>query len=73
MQSDHATFFLRDDNTVDRILAEGDVRSEFHGRTRKRTRRSDRAEMWLTGARNQLTTAILSGNVQLASLGAQTR
>src|ERR1019366_10715670 len=33
LQSDRATFFLRDDNTVDRILAEGDVRSEFHGRS----------------------------------------
>ena len=26
MQSDPATFFLREDNTVDHILAEGDVR-----------------------------------------------
>jgi len=83
-QSDHATFFLRDDNTVDRILAEGDVRSEIHGRSLSNSKtsdsgtsssetrvRSDRAEMWLTGARNQLTTAILSGNVQLANQGAQ--
>lgn len=74
LQSDYATFFLRDDNTVDRIFAAGDVRSEFHGRTSLSSDaqgRSDRAEMWLSGARNQLTTAILSGNVQLASLGAQ--
>jgi lipopolysaccharide export system protein LptA len=74
LQSDYATFFLRDDNTVDRIFAAGDVRSEFHGRSSLSSDahgRSDRAEMWLTGARNQLTTAILSGNVQLASLGAQ--
>jgi lipopolysaccharide export system protein LptA len=70
LQSDYATFFLRDDNTVDRIFAVGDVRSEFHGRTDAQGR-SDRAEMWLTGSRNQLTTAILSGDVQLASLGAQ--
>ena len=73
-QSDHATFFLREDNTVDRILAEGDVRSELHGRAPSNSEthaRSDRAELFLTGARNQLTTAILSGNVQLASLGTQ--
>src|SRR5271169_1716937 len=93
-RSDHATFFLREDNTVDRILAEGDVETEIHGRSlsdSKRTdsnrsdsnasnsdasrsethERSDRAEMWLTGTRNLLTTAILTGNVQLASLGAQ--
>ncbi len=70
LQSQHATFFLRDDNTVDRILAEGDVESEFHGRADAHAR-SDRAELFLTGTRNQLTTAILSGNVQLASQGPQ--
>ena len=72
-QSDHATFFLRRDNTVDHILAEGDVRSELRGRApNSETRgRSDRAELFLAGTRNQLTTAILSGNVQLASQGAQ--
>ena len=69
-RSDHATFFLREDNTVDRILAEGDVESDIHGSSETHER-SDRAEMWLTGARNLLTTAVLSGNVQLASLGAQ--
>jgi lipopolysaccharide export system protein LptA len=66
LESDQATFFLREDNTVDRILAEGNVRSEFHGRSDAHAR-SDRAELFLTGTRNQLTTAILSGNVQLAS------
>ena len=70
MVSGQATFFLREDNTVDHILAEGDVRSELHGRSETHAR-SDRAELFLTGTRNQLTTAILSGNVQLASKGAQ--
>src|SRR5208337_5481767 len=60
MQSDQATFFLREDNTVDRVLAEGNVESELRGRTETHER-SDRAELWLTGARNLLTTAILSG------------
>jgi lipopolysaccharide export system protein LptA len=76
LQSDRATFFLRDDNTVDRILAEGDVRSEFHGRASSNSdahARSDRAELLLTGTRNQLTTAILSGNVQLATADAASR
>ena len=66
LQSDQATFFLREDNTVDRILAEGNVESEFQGRADEHAR-SDRAELFLTGTRNQLTTAILSGNVQFAS------
>jgi len=81
LQSDQATFFLREDNTVDRILAEGNVRSEFHGRKASNSEtsnsgahgRSDRAELFLTGTRNQLTTAILSGNVQLASGDAASR
>ena len=81
LQSDRATFFLRQDNTVDRILAEGDVRSEFHGRSSSNSKtsnseaqaRSDRAELFLTGTRNQLTTAILSGNVQLATGDAASR
>jgi lipopolysaccharide export system protein LptA len=72
LQSDQATFFLREDNTVDRILAEGNVRSEFHGRAGAHER-SDRAELFLTGTRNQLTTAILGGNVQLASGDAASR
>src|SRR6266852_4576543 len=80
LRSDRATFFLREDNTVDRILAEGDVRSEFQGHASSNSdsnssemsnsgahARSDRAELFLTGTRNQLTAAILSGNVQLAS------
>src|SRR6266404_782010 len=72
LQSDQATFFLREDNTVDRILAEGNVRSEFHGRAGAHER-SDRAELFLTGTRNQLTAAILSGNVQLATGDAASR
>src|ERR1700687_4036057 len=84
LQSDLAALFLREDNTVDRIVAEGDVRSEFHGRSLSNSKtsnsetsnpethaRSDRAELFLTGTRNQLATAILSGNVQLASQAPQ--
>ncbi len=88
MQSDRATFFLREDNTVERILAEDNVESEFAGKPRSRDSkqaevsdrraadgsahaRSDRAEMFLTGTRNLLTTAILSGNVQLTTEGSQ--
>src|SRR5208282_4972970 len=74
-RSDYATFFLREDDTVDHILAEGDVEtvlgrssSKSNSETRER---SDHAELFLTGARNLLTTAILTGNVQLSSLGTQ--
>jgi lipopolysaccharide export system protein LptA len=72
--SDVATFFLREDDTVDHIVADGDVRSEIHGKasSNSETReRSDHAELFLTGSRNLLTTAVLTGNVQLDSLGGQ--
>jgi lipopolysaccharide export system protein LptA len=82
-RADQATFFLREDDTVDHVLAEGNVESEIHGASSKskpsnlktsdsETRsRSDRAELFLTGTRNLLTTAVLSGNVQLTSFGTQ--
>ena len=68
--SDTATFFLRPDNTVDHILAQGNVETELHGASDARSR-ADRAELWLAGPRNLLQTAILSGNVRLVSQGAQ--
>ncbi len=89
-RADQATFFLRDDNTVDHILAQGDVEADVPGRpspsspgSKSQTskaqssnsetsgsithERSDSAEMFLTGTRNLLTTAILTGNVQLST------
>jgi lipopolysaccharide export system protein LptA len=68
--SDEATFFLRNDNTVERILADGNVDGTFRG-TSSAHSRSDHAEMLLTGNRNQLTTAVLTGNVVLTNEGAQ--
>jgi len=70
LRSDRATFFLRPDNTVERILAEGNVETELHGTSDARSR-ADRAELLLAGPRNFLQTAILSGNVRLSSQGAQ--
>jgi lipopolysaccharide export system protein LptA len=70
LRSERATLFLRDDNTVDHIVAEGDVESEMHGAS-DATARADRAELSLSGSQNLLTMAILSGNVHLASQGDQ--
>ena len=79
LQAGRATFFLRPDNTVDRVLAEGGVESEFQkgGSSKAKASisnmhaRSESAELSLTGTKNQLTTAVLSGNVQLTAEGAQ--
>ena len=68
LQSDRATFFLRADNTVERVFAEGNVSAEVHGGSDTHAR-SDRAELVLTGTRNQITKAILSGNVHLTTSG----
>ena len=70
LQSEHATFFLRNDNTVERILAEGDVQAEVRGPSDAHAR-SDQAELFLTGTRNQLTSAILTGHVHLETHGAE--
>ena len=70
LRAKQGTFFLREDNTVERIVAEGDVEGEFHGRSETHAR-SDRAELFLTGPRNLVNTEVLSGNVKLVSLGAQ--
>ena len=70
LQSDEATFFLRNDNTVERILADGNVQGAFDGPSHTHSK-SDHAEMFLTGNRNQMTSAVLTGNVQLNTEGAQ--
>jgi lipopolysaccharide export system protein LptA len=69
LQCDRSTFFLRNDNTVERILAEGDVEGEVRASSVTHAR-SDRAELLLTGTRNQLTTAFLTGNVHVETFGA---
>jgi lipopolysaccharide export system protein LptA len=68
--SERATFFLRPDNTVDHVVAEGDVETELKGASDTHSR-ADRAELLLTGPRNLLRTAILSGNVHMTAQGAQ--
>jgi lipopolysaccharide export system protein LptA len=70
LSADRATVFLRDDNMVGHVLAEGNVQSELRGRS-EAIAKSDRAELLLSGPQNQLREAVLSGNVQLASLGDQ--
>jgi lipopolysaccharide export system protein LptA len=70
LRSRQGTFFLRPDNTVERIVAEGDVEGDFHGRTETHAR-SDRAELFLTSTHNLVTTAVISGNVKIASHGPQ--
>ena len=70
LRAEQATFFLRPDDTVERILAEGNVEGEARGSSVVQAR-ADQADLLLTGSRNQLTSAVLSGSVHLASEGVQ--
>jgi lipopolysaccharide export system protein LptA len=68
--SDKATVFLRPDDSVERVVAEGNVQSELHGKSEARAQ-SERAEIFLAGPRDLLQRAEFSGSVQLASFGEQ--
>ncbi len=70
LQADLATFFLNDDNNVDHVRAEGNVLAATNNSVDEPMRaRADQADLHLTGSRNQLSAATLSGNVQVDRLG----
>lgn len=68
-QSERATLFFRDDNTVDRILASGDVLADSKGNTPLHAR-ADNAEIHWNAPANEVETAILSGNLRVVASGA---
>ena len=68
--SDEATLFLRQDNTISHVVGEGNVLLQSSGQTNAHAR-GDRLELVLSGKRNSLKTATLSGNVQAESSGPQ--
>ncbi|HUM04351.1 MAG TPA: LptA/OstA family protein [Terriglobales bacterium] len=68
MRANKATFFLRPDNTVEHVVAEGDVEGELSGASTSRSR-ADRADLQLEGPHGLLRTATLTGNVQMLSEG----
>jgi lipopolysaccharide export system protein LptA len=72
IQAEEATFFLGPDNSVQRVLATGNVNAESAGQEADRMlARADEAEMLLTGKQNLLHTATLTGNVHVERLGSQ--
>jgi len=68
--SDEATLFLREDNRISHVVGEGNVLLQTSGQTNAQAH-GDRLELILSGKRNSLKTATLSGNVQAESSGAQ--
>jgi lipopolysaccharide export system protein LptA len=70
--AEEATFFLNPDNSVERILAKGNVNAESSGQETDQTRaRADAADLLLIGKQNLLHTATLTGNVHVERVGSQ--
>jgi lipopolysaccharide export system protein LptA len=72
VEADAATFFLTPDNAVERVLAQGNVRSTTAGENAEPIYiHADQGEMFLTGKQNLLRSATLTGNVHVERAGAQ--
>jgi len=80
LHADTATFYLGSENHVERVLAEGDVTTCMHtskevaasqGEPSDMHGRADRAEFLLSGGKDLLQTAVLSGNVHFEQTGLQ--
>ncbi len=70
--AEQANIYLRDDNTVERMLATGNVKLENTGGNAAKgssTIRADRADLAF-GAANLMKEAVISGNIHLDSTGA---
>ena len=68
--ADEATLFLRPDNTLDRVLARGNVLVKAEG-SQPAEARSEQLELTMAKQRDTLRTAVFSGDVQAQVAGAQ--
>jgi lipopolysaccharide export system protein LptA len=69
-QADKATLFLRPDNTLERVLASGNVQVESEGGKAAQVHAAQ-LEISLANRRGMLGTAVFSGDVQMESTGPQ--
>jgi lipopolysaccharide export system protein LptA len=70
LDADKGTLFLRPDNTLDRVLASGNVRIESDSVPPTRVRAAQ-LDVRMAAQRDILRTAVLSGDVQLERAGAE--
>ena len=68
LEARKTNIFLRDDNTVDRIIADDGVQAQIGPDMHAR---AAQAELLMNSARDTLRSAVLSGDVQLESSGSQ--
>jgi len=75
LDSETATLFFHPDNTLERVVASGNVQAEtIQSRADHRSEmhaRADQAELQMAGEHSVLRTATLTGDVQLQSIGDQ--
>ena len=67
MTANHVTLFLRDDNSIERILAQGDVRTSAKGETSVEARAPE-AEFFIAG-KSMVQSAVMRGGVDIDSTG----
>jgi lipopolysaccharide export system protein LptA len=68
MQARRATLFLRDDNTVEHVMASDDVQVQITGKSPAQARASE-AEFTVNKAQDGLSRAVFHGDVQIESGG----
>ncbi len=68
MQARRATLFLRDDNTVDHVVARDDVQVQIAGKSPVQARAGN-AEFTVNQAQDGLSRAVFHGDVQIESKG----
>jgi lipopolysaccharide export system protein LptA len=69
-EADSATLFLRKDNTLDHVLAAGNVRVRVEGE-RQAEARAEKLELVMVSGHDALRAAVLSGNVTADFAGTQ--
>jgi lipopolysaccharide export system protein LptA len=72
MQARRATLFLRDDNTVDHVVASDDVQVQISGKSPVQARAGE-AEFMINQAQDGLSRAVFHGDVQIESGGDRPR
>jgi len=69
-EADSATLFLRKDNTVERLLAQGNVQADTEGASASHLR-SAKLEVFMGEHRDALRSAVFSGDVHMETTGDQ--
>src|SRR4051794_16502435 len=81
VRADRATFYLSQQNHVDRVLAEGNISTTAHGASTSPAKKeqpseiqshADQAEFLFVPGEDVLRTAVMSGHVHVEETGAQT-